>query len=417
MLFDNKLFLLQIAVIIGFSHLVAALFRRFGQPKVVGEMAAGIALGPTLFGLFAPHSFHALFPPASLGYLNALSQAGLTIFIFLVGVRVDFAELRHQSRIAFVTSNVSVILPLLMGLGVAQYIFPRYGTGSPLAFALFIGTAMSVTAFPVLARILMERNLLTTRLGSVAIACAAVDDMTAWILLAVIVAMTKHDPHAQSLPSMMVYIAVYLVVAFILRWALEVWAKRFNDRKIPLDSILVFVVLALVSGAVGEQLGVHALVGAFIAGLVTPRRFREQLVDKLEAVTLIILMPLFFALTGIRTNFIFNAGAGMYFDFFLILLVAVASKWGGAAIGARAMGMGWREASQLGLLMNTRGLVGLVVLNVGLDLGILSPQLFSMMVAMALVTTFMATPLMDVFAAKKAGKPVAVPERVKAVSG
>ena len=184
---------------------------------------------------------------------------------------MDFAELRQQSRIAVVTSNISVILPLIMGLGVAQYIFPRYGTGSSLVFALFIGTAMSVTAFPVLARILMERNLLATRLGSVAIACAAVDDMTAWILLAVIVAMTKHDPHAQSLPAMIVYIAVYLAVAFILRYVLEAWAKRFNDRKIPLDSILVFVVLALVSGAVGEQLGVHALVGAFIAGLVTPR--------------------------------------------------------------------------------------------------------------------------------------------------
>jgi Kef-type K+ transport system membrane component KefB len=400
-MFDNRLFLLQIAVIIGFSHLVAALFRKFGQPKVVGEMVAGIALGPTLFGLFAPTAYHSLFPPASLGYLNALSQAGLAIFIFLVGVRVDFAELRHQSKIAVVTSNISVIVPLLLGLGVAQYIFPRYGNGSPAIFALFIGTAMSVTAFPVMARILMERNLLTTRLGSVAIACAAVDDITAWILLAVIVAMTKSDPHARPLWLMIVYIAVYLGVAFVLRRVLDAWSKRFDERKLPLDTILVFVVLALVSGAVGEQLGVHALVGAFIAGLVTPRKFRQQLIDKLEAVTLIILMPLFFALIGIRTQFIFNAGAGMYFDFFLILLVAVASKWGGAMIGARAMGMGWREASQLGLLMNTRGLVGLVVLNVGLDLGILSPLLFSMMVAMALVTTFMATPLMDLFALKK----------------
>jgi Kef-type K+ transport system membrane component KefB len=400
-MFDNRLFLLQIAVIVGFSHLVAACFRRFGQPRVVGEMAAGIALGPTLFGLLAPGAYQSLFPPASLGFLNALSQAGLAIFIFLVGVRVDFAELRRQSGIAIVTSNISVILPLLMGVATAQYLFPRYGNGSRLNFALFIGTAMSVTAFPVLARILMERNLLGTRLGSVAIACAAVDDITAWILLAVIVALAKHDPNTRPLWLMIVYIAIYVGVVLILGRILNTWSKRFDEKRLPLDSILVFVVLALVSGAIGEQLGIHALVGAFMAGLVTPRKFRQQLIDKLEAATLLILMPLFFALTGIRTRFMFNAGAGFYFDFLLILTVAILSKWGGTMIGARAKGMAWRDACQLGLMMNTRGLVELVVLNVGLDIGILSPPLFSMMVSMALVTTFMATPLMDRFGVQR----------------
>src|SRR2546429_4240601 len=156
-MFDNALFLLQLAVIVGFSRLVAAAFHRFGQPQVVGEMAAGIALGPTLFGLLFPGAYHSLFPAASLGFLNALSQTGLTIFMFLVGVRVDFAELRRQRGVALVTSNISVILPLLMGFALAQYLYPRYGSGNPLAFALFIGTAMSVTALPVLARILMER--------------------------------------------------------------------------------------------------------------------------------------------------------------------------------------------------------------------------------------------------------------------
>jgi len=400
-MFDNGLFLIQIAVIVGFSHLVSSLFSRFGQPRVVGEMAAGIALGPTLFGLLAPGPYHALFPAASLGFLNALSQAGLAIFIFLVGVRVDFSELRQQSGVAIVTSNISVILPLLMGVGAAQYLFPIYGTGNQFHFSLFIGTAMSVTAFPVLARILMERNLLGTRLGSIAIACAAVDDITAWTLLAVIVALTKHDPNARPVWLMIVYIAAYIGALVILGRILKAWSKRFDEKKLPLDSILVFVVLALVSGAIGELLGVHALVGAFMAGLVTPRKFRQQLIDKLEAVTLLILMPLFFALTGIRTNFMFNAGAGMYLDFLLILGVAVASKWGGTMIGARMKGLGWRDACQLGLMMNTRGLVELVVLNVGLDIGILSPPLFSMMVCMALVTTFMATPLMDLFGGQK----------------
>ncbi|HVV44580.1 MAG TPA: cation:proton antiporter [Bryobacteraceae bacterium] len=398
---DNRLFLLQIAVIIGFSHLVSALFSRFRQPKVVGEMVAGIALGPTLFGLFFPGPYHALFPPESLGYLNALSQAGLVIFIFLVGVRVDFADLRRQTGIAVVTSNISILLPMLLGMGVACYLYPRYGTGSLLVFALFIGTSMSVTAFPVLARILMERNLLGTRLGSVAIACAAVDDISAWVLLAAIVSLTKNNTHSRPAGIMILYIAIYLVAAYVIARILEAWSSHLDEKKLPVSATLLFVVLALVSGAVGEHLGVHALVGAFIAGLVTPRKFRQQLIDKLEAVTLMILMPLFFALTGVRTLFIFNGGVDMYLDLLLILLVAVASKWGGTMIGARAKGMDWRDASRLGLLMNTRGLVGLVVLNVGADLGILSPRLFAMMVAMALITTFMATPLMDAFEQRK----------------
>ena len=394
-MFDNGLFLLQIAVIVGFSHLVASLFGRIGQPRVVGEMAAGIALGPTIFGLIAPGTYQALFPAASLGFLNALSQVGLAIFIFLIGVRVDFSDIRRQSGVAIVTSNISVLLPLLMGFLLARYLFPRYGTGSPLEFSLFIGTAMSVTAFPVLARILMERNLLGTRLGSVAIACAAVDDITAWILLALIVALSKHDPNARPLWLMLLWIAIYICCMLILGRRLEAWSRRLDERNLSLNSMLVFIVLALVSGAVGEQLGIHALVGAFIAGLITPRKFRQQLIDKLETVTLLVLIPLFFALTGIRTSLLLPGGARTWLDFLLILLIAVSSKLGGTMIGARMKGMSWEDACQLGLMMNTRGLVELIVLNVGLDIGILSSTLFSMMVCMALVTTCMTTPMMD----------------------
>jgi Kef-type K+ transport system membrane component KefB len=261
---------------------------------------------------------------------------------------------------------------------------------------------MSVTAFPVLARILMERNLLGTRLGSVAIACAAVDDITAWILLAIIVALVNHDQNARPLWMMFLYLLVYIVFMVILGRVLHAWSRRVDERKPPLEAVLAFIVLALLSGAAGEWIGIHALVGAFIAGLVTPRQFRPQLIDKLETVTLLLLIPLFFALTGIRTNLLFRGvGVGVYFDLLLILLVAVVCKWGGTMLGARAKGMSWQEASHLGLLMNTRGLVGLIVLNVGLDSGILSPTLFSMMVCMALVTTLMATPLIDRFSSEK----------------
>jgi len=276
---------------------------------------------------------------------------------------------------------------------------PEFGLPgvTPVAFSLFMGIAMSITAFPVLARILMERNLLNTRLGSIAIACAAVDDITAWILLAAIVGMTTHDRSARPMWLMLLYVAVYLVIMLVLGRVLHAWAKQINQKKLPLESLLVFVVLALVSGAAGEWIGIHTLVGAFIAGMVTPRQFRQQLIDKLEAVTLWVLIPLFFVLTGIRTNLIFEVGAGAYPDLLLILVVAIASKWGGTMIGARAKGIGWREACHLGLMMNTRGLVELIVLNVGLEKSILSPVLFSMMVCMALVTTVMATPLIDWF--------------------
>jgi Kef-type K+ transport system membrane component KefB len=254
---------------------------------------------------------------------------------------------------------------------------------------------MSVTAFPVLARILMERNLLSTRLGSVAIASAAVDDLTAWLLLAVIVALTKRGENTRPLWLMFLYLIAYAGFMALLGRALDAWSKRVDETRHSLDAIVVFVVLALCSGAAGEWIGVHAFIGSFVAGFVTPRRFRARLIGTLETVTLLVLTPLFFALTGIRTNLIFKVGAGAWVDLMLILVIAIGSKWGGTWIGARATGMPWREACQLGLLMNTRGLVALIVLSVGLDSGILSPPLFSMMVAMALVTTFMATPLLD----------------------
>ncbi len=394
-MFDNALFLFQIAVIVGSSWLFATMFRRFGQPRVVGEMAAGIALGPTLLGWIAPAAYSALFPPASLGFLNALSQSGLVMFVFLVGVRVDFEELRAQSRVALITSIVSVTVPLLMGLALAFYLYPVYGHGKESHFALFLGTAMCATAFPVLARILLERKLLGTPLGSVAIMCAGVADVTAWILLAVVVALVKNDSSARPWWLTILILVAYGLAMLLVRKILDEWATRFDEKSLPLNAILVFSVLALVSGAVGEIVGVHALVGAFVAGLVTPRKFRSQLIDKLETVTILLLMPLFFALTGVRTNLIFTNGAGSYLDFALIMLVAVGGKWGGTMVGAKASGMGWSDACQLGLMMNTRGLVELIVLNVGLDTGILSPPLFSMMVCMALATTAMTMPLMD----------------------
>jgi Kef-type K+ transport system membrane component KefB len=396
--FHSELFLFQLALIVGFSRLVAWVFGKIGQPQVVGEMAAGIALGPTLFGFLAPGAWRAVFPPESLGYLNALSQAGLVIFIFLIGVRVDFEELRQQSRITMFSSTANVLAPLLTGLALAPWLFKRYAAGGdPVTFALFVGTTMSVTAFPVLARILAERGMLGTSLGNVAIACAAVSDLVAWILLAVVVSMTTQGKLARPLWQMFLLLILYgLAIAGIGR-LLRAWVRRLPPNGMRLDILVVFVVLALLSGAAGDWIGVHSLVGAFAAGLVTPREFREPLIEKLETVTLVILMPLFFALTGMHTNLLFTTGIGAYGDLVLILLVATAGKWGGALLGARAGGMPWLEASRLGILMNARGLVELIVLNVGLESGVLPPTVFSMMVCMALFTTFITTPLIDWF--------------------
>jgi Kef-type K+ transport system membrane component KefB len=400
--FHSGLFLFQIAVIVGVSRAVAWLFGKIGQPQVIGEMVAGVMLGPTLLGFFAPDASSALFPPESLGYLNALSQAGLVIFIFLIGVRVDFDELRHQSRVAAISSAASVLPPFLMGIALAPYLVHRYGSGNPTAFAPLIGTAMSVTAFPVLARILAERKMIGTRLGTVAIACAAASDLFAWISLAVVVSMTERGKGSRPFWQMLVLIVLYGLVLWCAGRLLHWWARRLPPEGLRLEMLVAFVVAALLSGAAGEWIGIHAMVGAFAAGLITPREFRAQLIDKLETITLVVLIPLFFALTGIRTNLIFTSGIGAYGDLALIVFIAIAGKWGGTLLGARAGGMAWRDASELGVLMNARGLVELIVLNIGLESGILPPAVFSMMVCMALFTTFITSPLLTWFEPKAA---------------
>lgn len=358
-------------------------------------MASGIFLGPTLFGHFVPQDFHALFPPTSLVYLTALSQAGLVIFVFLVGVRTDFGELRLHSRLAAATSLVSVSVPLVMGGLLAIYLFPKYGHDNRFAFALFLGTATSVTAFPVLARILIERNLFNTRIGNLAIACAAVDDLAAWTLLTIITVITQQSRSSFPLIWLAPIVVGFGICALGVRYVLGRVAARWKPGALPLSAIAVLVVLAMLSAALTEWIGLHALIGAFVAGLVTPRVVRQELVDRLEPATLLLLIPIFFALTGIKTNLLFTTGSGAYIDLMLILLVAVASKWGAATVTSRLMGLSWNDASQLGVLLNTRGLVELIVLNVGLETGIISQTLFSLMVCMAIVTTVMATPVID----------------------
>lgn len=392
--------LLQIAVILVACRVVGWIFRRLQQPQVVGEMAAGILLGPSLLGWAWPDASAFLFPAESLGRLGTLSQIGLMLFMFLVGVEFDPKLLRGRGQAALVTSHASIVAPFFLGSVLALYLYPRLSDASVDfdGFALFMGAAMSVTAFPVLARILTERNLLRTKVGAVTIACAAVDDVTAWTILAVVIAIVRANALETPLWLTLAGSATYvLVMIFAVRPALRLLESRYHERgRFSQDLVAVVLLLLLASAWTTEWLGIHALFGAFCLGAVMPKDpgFVHQLTDKLEDLTVVFLLPLFFASAGLRTSIGLVDSAEMWGFFGLVLLVAVAGKLGGSTIAARATGLSWREASALGILMNTRGLMELVILTIGLDLGVISPALFTMMVLMALVTTAMTTPVL-----------------------
>jgi Kef-type K+ transport system membrane component KefB len=390
--------LLQIAVVLAAARVARWLILPLGQPPVIGEMVAGLLLGPSLFGWLMPESSATLFAAPTLPALNALSQLGLVLFMFFVGVRVDAHQVKARRNVAMVTSATSIVVPFVLGAWLASSLHGRLAPAGigVLPFALFFGAALSITAFPVLARILIDQQLLTTELGVMAITCAAFDDVTGWLILAGITTLVRPDGASNlfsvRLLSFVGYLAIMVVV---IRPALR-WFVRRRGRAFGAMDDLAAVLLVMLLSAVGtEWLGVHALFGAFFAGLMMPREAHVERVfeERIEPLTMTLLLPLFFAFTGLRTNVQLIDSAAMWRDAGLILAVALAGKAGASAIAARAMGSSWREAGTLGILLNTRGLVELVVLNIGLDLGILSPAAFSMLVLMALVTTFMTSPI------------------------
>jgi len=393
--------LLQIGIILIVARAVGWLFRRIHQPQVIGEMVAGILLGPSLLGWAWPQASATLFPLESLGFLNALSQVGLLLFMFQVGVKLDPHILLSKKRAAIITSQVSIAIPFLLGVLVAFYFYPRL-SDTRVAFthfALFLGIAMSITAFPVLARILTERNLMQSKVGAMAIACAAVDDVTAWCILAGIVLLVRAAGSPASPWLMLLSLAVYLVfMLLVARRALRKLEAIFRARsEITQDLLALILLLVLLSSWITEEIGIHAIFGAFLIGALMPKdpRFGKAIAEKLEDVTVVLFLPLFFAFTGLRTSIgLLNSGE-MWFYCGIVILIATAGKFGGATLSARATGMSWREAGALGIMMNTRGLMELAVLNIGLDIGVISPALFTIMVIMALVTTLITSPLLE----------------------
>ncbi|MGQ0642669.1 MAG: cation:proton antiporter domain-containing protein [Gemmatimonadaceae bacterium] len=394
------LLLAQIAIIVFAARVLGRAMGLVGQPKVVGEMVAGLMLGPSLLGWLAPTVSTALFPAASLGFLNALSQIGLLFFMFLVGLELDAGLIRGRGHIVLIASHASIIAPFFLGTCLALYLYPRISDDSVTftGFALFMGAAMSVTAFPVLARILQERGLTKTRLGAIAIACAAVDDVTAWCILAGVVLIVRSADAPVPIPLMLggSLLFVLLMVTVVRRALGRLEATYVARGKLSQDRIAAVVFLVLASGWITERLGVHAVFGAFLAGAVMPKReeFVREFRERFEDVMVVLFLPIFFAFTGLRTSVALISG-DLWFYMALVLLVAVAGKIGGTAIAARVGSMSWRESLALGVLMNTRGLMAFVILNVGYDIGVISPALFAMMVLMALATTFMTTPMLQ----------------------
>jgi Kef-type K+ transport system membrane component KefB len=390
---------LEIFVILAVGRLLGLAMRRVGQPQVMGEVVGGILLGPSLLGWLAPGVSAGLFPPEATPYLKVLSEYGIIFFMFLVGLELDPALIRGRGGAAVVTSHASIIAPFVLGVVLASQL---YGQHAPpgvrfSSFALFMGAAMSITAFPVLARIMIERDLLKTRVGAVTIVAAAVDDVTAWCLLAFVVAVVRTADVREALSTLglvLGYVAVMLVVV-------QPLLRRFSamvDHAGRLTQSMVAVVFLLVLGSAiaTDKIGIHAVFGGFMMGAMLPKDalFTRELIDKVEDFAVVFLLPIYFAYTGLRTRIGLMDSAQMWIQCGLVIGVATLGKFGGSALAARLTGLGWREAAALGVLMNTRGLMELVILNIGYDLGVISPELFAMMVIMAIVTTLATTPIL-----------------------
>jgi Kef-type K+ transport system membrane component KefB/nucleotide-binding universal stress UspA family protein len=394
------LVLAEVLIVIGLSRLVGLAFRWINQPQVIGEIVSGIMLGPSLFGLIAPQLASALFPVDAIPFLEVLSNVGLIFFMFLIGLELNPKYLKGQLDVAILTSNVSILVPFSLASILALWLYPLVSnsTVSFTAFALFIGAAMSITAFPVLARIITENNLYHTRLGTLALTCAAVDDVTAWCLLAIAIAVTRTNSMLGAIPTI---IAAILYIGFMLtvgRWFLQRLSKQYHRTGRLNQWVLAGIYMGVVaSSLITEAIGIHLIFGAFLLGAAMPKNagLTREIAQKTEDFVLIFLLPVFFAYSGLRTQIGLLNKPELWVICFAILAVAIIGKYLGTYVAARASGIAKREASALGWLMNTRGLTELIVLNIGLSLGVISPLLFTMLVIMALVTTFMTSPLLE----------------------
>jgi len=389
--------LVALAAILLLGRWLGKLFAHFGQPRVIGEIVAGIALGPSLLGQIWPEAMHFILPTDVGPFLGIIAQIGIILYMFLVGLELNAGLLRSRAHATIAISHTSILVPFLLGATLALWLYPQLASGDVpfTSFALFMGVAMSITAFPVLARILTDRHIEDTELGVVAISCAAIDDVTAWCLLAFVVGVAQAEVGGAVQTTLMAIGFIAIMIAIVRPLAIRYLG---HDSEHPQRRMAVWVLVALlVSAFTAEWIGIHAIFGAFLLGAIIPHD-SDVAIDfrhKLEDIVKILLLPAFFAYTGMRTEIGLVSGWQAWMFCAVIILVATLGKFGGTLAAARLTGLSWQMSAALGILMNTRGLMELIVLNIGLELGVISPKLFAMMVIMALVTTMATTPVLS----------------------
>ena len=399
--------LATLAAVVALGYVLGRAFRYLGQPPVIGEVVAGILLGPSLLGAISPAAMHGLIPSPDadprgqvVAALKAVAQLGVVLYMFLVGLELNGAKLRHRARATVAISHASIVAPFVLGAGLALWLYPVVShRGVPFtSFALFMGVALSVTAFPVLARILADRGLDKTETGVVALGCAATDDVTAWCLLAFVVGVAQAQVGAAAwvgLGALLFILGIYFVVRPAAAWVSRKMDGADTDTApLPAAAVPCTFVAVLLAALTTEAIGVHAVFGAFLLGAVVPHdsRLAREFTRKTKDVVTGLLLPAFFALTGLRTEIGLLDGWQNWAMCGAIVAVATVGKFGGTLAAARLTGYDWRTAAALGAMMNTRGLMGLIVLDIGLTLGVISPTLFAMMVVMALATTLVTAP-------------------------
>jgi Kef-type K+ transport system membrane component KefB len=396
--------LFALATIIILGRGLGKLFTYLGQPRVIGEMVAGIMLGPSLLGRISPETMNYVIPPEIMPYLGVISQIGIVLYMFLIGIELNAGLLRSQAHATVAISHASIVTPFLLGAALALWLFPTLAppTVNFTSFALFMGVAMSITAFPVLARILGDRHIEKSHLGVIALSCAATDDVTAWCLLALVIGVARSDVHSAFRTILLAFGFIIVMFVVVRPIAIRLVGTEAGPRRASRVTTRLFVAV-LLSACAAEFIGIHAIFGAFLLGAVIPHdsEVAAEFTHKLQDIVKILLLPAFFAYTGMRTQIGLVSGTTEWLICGAIILAATIGKFGGTYVAAMLTGLDWRTSAALGVLMNTRGLMELIVLNIGLELGVISPTLFAMMVLMALVTTMTTTPVLLLLGVKE----------------
>jgi Kef-type K+ transport system membrane component KefB len=397
-----EIVIIQIAVILIFANLIGYGLSKIKQPFVIGEIVAGILLGPSFLGRISPPVSRALFPGNSLNILMILSQIGLILFMFAIGAELDLKAVRKRLGSLIFISQFSMVVPFAMGLGVAYFLYAQFAPHNVpfLGFALFIGISMSITAFPVLARMVKERGLSHTNVGITALSCAGINDIVAWCLLAAVVAIVRKGSVVSSFHTILWCLCYVLVMMLVVRPVLRALINSAKGSAAGRGSMAIILVLLLISSWVTESIGIHSLFGAFFAGLVLPGNadFRKTIINNIGHLGMVLLLPLFFVISGLRTRIELMNDPHTLIICSIVILTAIAGKLGGTTLAARLARYSLKDSLSIGALMNTRGLMELIVLNIGYDLGVFSLSMFTIMVLMALISTMMTFPLLDLIA-------------------